>query len=97
MASGHVGVHIQRFGPDRSVLTCGRAPLGSSVWVMGDTDLFAGVAALLGEPARTRVLTVHAYRERAHLKPICPWPCPGARDQPLRNTGRSFLGSVSRE
>ena len=33
------------------------APLGSSVWVMGDTDLLAGVAALLGEPARTRILT----------------------------------------
>src|ERR1700720_699836 len=57
MASRRPGVHAQHFDAARTVSRCGSAFSGSRVQAMGDTEILAGVAALLGEPARTRMLT----------------------------------------
>jgi len=48
---------VERFGADRTVSPCPLAASGLVCRVMGDTDMLAEVAGLLGEPARTRILT----------------------------------------
>src|SRR5207244_11908391 len=57
MASRLVPVDAERFDGDRTVSPCPLTARGLVCGVMGDTDMLAEVAGLLGEPARTRVLT----------------------------------------
>jgi len=57
MASRRVPVDAERFDGDRTVSPCPLTARGLVCGVMGDTDMLAEVAGLLGEPARTRILT----------------------------------------
>src|SRR5262245_58619067 len=57
MATRRARVYADRFDPGRSVPACERGVATSTLWEMSDTDLLAAVAGLLGEPARTRILT----------------------------------------
>src|SRR5207245_3350724 len=57
MASRLVPVDAERFDGDRTVSPCPLTARGLVCGVMGDTDMLAEVAGLLGEPARTRILT----------------------------------------
>src|SRR5262249_46809760 len=53
-------VHAERFDPARTVESCRtrlRGLVFGESYVMADTDMLSTVAALLGEPARTRILT----------------------------------------
>src|SRR5262249_51106470 len=60
MATRRAPVHTERFDPARSVQTCRKGSRGlvfGESLVMADTAILSTVAALLGEPARTRILT----------------------------------------